>query len=698
MVAAGSGTKVVKSSGETEVFDPNIITSDCVEAGVEFWIAAEVALEVSQDVFDGINSDEIQRKILSALYNRNPEVAERYKRFHSMYVRTSSNTIERFDRKRIVNSLVKETLLPKEVAEIIARETESELRRMNLDFTSGPLIREIVNVKLLEHGYEGARSDYTRLGMPVYDAAQFIEAAPGAQAYPSYPEAIHKEMANSIFKEYSLLKVLPLHLADAHMKGDLHVHDLEYFVTRPCTALHDARYFLKNGLRFDVASRGGTVSGPAKNAFTAVLHSIKALMALRSNFSSTQGFHSFNVWIAPYLEGLTDGEIKQLAQTCLFEISQSFLFSGQDSSPVDLEIEYGIPEAIAKIPATLPGGRVKKGIYYSDFEDEARKFALALTEGYSKGDYNGERFKSPRLICKLRIEDESKEGYEDFKFLIHEAAAKKRPINLLNLSTSNLGSVTSAHSSGILFQAKEKELKDLKGGVMRPSSLQFITLNLPRIAYKAGGKEERFFETLNDTIGLAREITMVKQDVISKRMKRGSLSLLSQSTDHGSYFDLKSALSLVGYVGLNEAVKAHLGEELHESSSALEFGVSVIKHVSELLGDWSKDTGMGLSLASVDTPFVAQRFAMLDSGQFSEVALVKGDLNSMNIHYSSSCRVANEAKLPITERLKTEAPFQGLNTGGMMETIKVKKAGPEELLSLSKEMVKARVGYWSFVP
>ena len=242
-----AGIRIVKSSGAIESFDPNMITTECIEAGVEFWTAAEVAFEVAKKVYDGISTKEIRELTLKTLYKKNPEAAERYRKFHNMHVRTSRNTIEPFERKKIVDSLTKETKLPKMLAEEIAREVERELRRLKLDFISAPLIREIVNVKLLEHGLEEARASYTRLGMPIYDATLLIEHGSRENANLQYnPETIHKLMADQVFKEYALLKAIPLHLADSHMRGEIHIHDLEYFVTRPYCFQHDLRWFLKH--------------------------------------------------------------------------------------------------------------------------------------------------------------------------------------------------------------------------------------------------------------------------------------------------------------------------------------------------------------------------------------------------------------------------------------------------------------------
>ena len=103
--------RVVKTSGDFEDFDPNVITEECVEAGVEFFTAAEVAMEISQKIYDGISTKEIKDSTLEVLYKKHPESAELFKRFHSLLVRTSRNTIEPFDRKKITSSLIKLSVL-----------------------------------------------------------------------------------------------------------------------------------------------------------------------------------------------------------------------------------------------------------------------------------------------------------------------------------------------------------------------------------------------------------------------------------------------------------------------------------------------------------------------------------------------------------------------------------------------------------
>ncbi len=77
-------------------------------------------------------------------------------------VRTTEGFILNWDRNIIVSQLLKETKLSeifyskpaitKEEAIDIAKEAEKIIRKMNIKFLSGPLIREIVNNILLDRG------------------------------------------------------------------------------------------------------------------------------------------------------------------------------------------------------------------------------------------------------------------------------------------------------------------------------------------------------------------------------------------------------------------------------------------------------------------------------------------------------------------------------------------------------------------
>ncbi|RLI87479.1 MAG: anaerobic ribonucleoside-triphosphate reductase, partial [Archaeoglobales archaeon] len=429
---------------------------------------------------------------------------------HDILVRTSRNTLEPFDRNRIVESLVMEVGVGRQIAEEIAVEVENGIKALNLEFVSAPLIREIVNVKLLERGLEVERANYTRLGLPVYDATQLIEKGSRENANLQHnPETIHKLVADRVMKEYALLKLLPLKLADSHMRGEIHIHDLEYFATRPYCFQHDLRWFLKNGLKVDGTGENTAVAGPAKNAEVAVLHAAKALAAAQTNFAGGQGLDFFNVWLAPYMAGKSYKEIKQLAQMFIYEMSQMYVARGGQTVFSDIDIEYGVPSIVAELPAILPGGIQKESVTYGDFEEEAIAFAKALTEVYLEGDYVGKPFFFPKPNYKLRKENFRKEGFEDFMILVHKCVAKYGTPYFLNLLAGYLPDNVFAQCCRLVLSPDASDWEDFARGCMRTGSLQVVTLNLPRIAYESKD-DDGLFELIEERMLLAREVIEIK--------------------------------------------------------------------------------------------------------------------------------------------------------------------------------------------
>ena len=92
----------------------------------------------------------------------------------ALFVRTSSEAMYGWDRSKIVDALLRETFIDEGTAEDISLEVENDIRRSGIKVITAPLIREMVNAKLLERGLEGVRRLHTRLGVPLYDVAGFF--------------------------------------------------------------------------------------------------------------------------------------------------------------------------------------------------------------------------------------------------------------------------------------------------------------------------------------------------------------------------------------------------------------------------------------------------------------------------------------------------------------------------------------------
>ena len=113
-------------------------------------------------------------------------------------VRTSEEDISSWNRRRITEALLRETNLDEPVAELVSMAVEEAVFAANLKFISAPLIRELVDAKLIEMGLEQARIMHTRLGMPIYDVEQLIVNPNRENAnVPHGPEATNLTLAEN---------------------------------------------------------------------------------------------------------------------------------------------------------------------------------------------------------------------------------------------------------------------------------------------------------------------------------------------------------------------------------------------------------------------------------------------------------------------------------------------------------------------
>ena len=155
---------------------------------------------------------------------------------------------------------------------------------------------------------------------------------------------------------------------------------------------------------------------------------------------------------------------------------------------------------------------------------------------------------------------------------------------------------------------------------MRYSALQNVTLNLPRAAYHAKGDTGELFKKLDDMFELAVRAHEEKRKVILDLLalgQKGPLALLTMKLDGTEYLRMHRVTYLIGLLGLNELVQAHVGYEIHQSDKAFKLGLKVIAHLKLLCDRWSKKgkngkDGMRFVLEQTPAESTAYRMAKLD--------------------------------------------------------------------------------------
>ncbi|MCB2191904.1 MAG: anaerobic ribonucleoside-triphosphate reductase, partial [Deltaproteobacteria bacterium] len=190
----------------------------------------------------------------------------------ALFVRTSAEEMDSWDRLRIEEALIRETQLDDITAKEIAAEVEQQISSAGIKMVTAPLIRELVNTKLIERGLEEERLRHTRLGVPLYDVDNMLRLPNKENAnVPHGPEATNLTLAEGIKKEYALISVFSQDVGDAHMRGDLHLHDLG-FVDRPYCSGQSLEYIKKYGLNLPASL---ALAKPAKHPEVLLAHMVK---------------------------------------------------------------------------------------------------------------------------------------------------------------------------------------------------------------------------------------------------------------------------------------------------------------------------------------------------------------------------------------------------------------------------------------
>ena len=585
-----------------------------------------------------------------------------------LFVRTSDEEIKKWDRARIYDALIRETDANEDVASIISKEVEKMIVKMDFDYITAPLIRELTNAKLVEYGLERIRKQHTRLGVPIYDAREIIMSPNKENAnVPHGPEATNLTLAEHIKKEFALLEVFSPDIADAHMKGLVHLHDLG-MIDRPYCSGQSIEYVKKFGLNLPNAL---SIAKPAKHPEVLIEQIIKFSAALQGHFAGAIGWDAFNVFLAPYLVDVDDVRMKQLAQILIYEFAQQAVARGGQSIFSDINLYWETPDHFVGVPAIGPGGQFT-GKNYEDYATEAQRFVNALIDVYMEGDAMGRPFFFPKPQVHITEKFFRTKGHNEFLTKISKLASEKGNTYFVfdRGSTAKI-----SECCRLAFKLNDEDLAEAKQPwKMRFSAMQNATINLPRIGYMAERNDDRLFKHIKESMELAVKAHMQKKDFLKHLLdlkNHGPLALLAMNLDGEPYYRIEKSSYLIGMVGLNELVQYHFGQEMHESREALMFGLKVIAFMKIEAKRLSEEYNIKLPLEQTPAESTAYRFAKLDMKEYPLQAssVVKGNKGTGELYYTNSTYINVSADVSPIERTKMEGLFHPLIEAGALTHI-----------------------------
>lgn len=274
-----------------------------------------------------------------------------------------------WNKHKIIEALRSEAGITKKLASEIADVVERRVLTSNLSIISTSLIRELVDNELFERGLEKTIEKQKVIGLPKFDIDELIfsKSNDNSNVNSNNPEAIGFSIAENVSKQYALQEVFSDEVSTAHRSGLIYLHDLGH-ITRLYCSSHSVEFIKKYGLTN--LDNLDSSSAPARHARTLTTHINTFVSVMQMYYAGALGLSYINIMYAPFLEGMTDKEIKQEAQHLIFQSAQNAFSRGGQSVQCDEQlIIRDSKDNTIKYPSI--------GQFYGDFEPD-RYYTLSM--------------------------------------------------------------------------------------------------------------------------------------------------------------------------------------------------------------------------------------------------------------------------------------------------------------------------------
>lgn len=233
-------------------------------------------------------------------------------------------------------------------------------------------------------------------------------------------------------------------------------------------------------------------------------------------------------------------------------------------------------------------------------------------------------------------------------------------------------------------------------------NLSFTSINLPRLAIKAHGNVEIFFEDLGRKLDLVIEQLLDRFKIQCAKKVRNYPFLMGQ----GIWLDsdklgpddtveevLKHGTLTAGFIGLAECLKSLIGQHHGESATAQNLGLEIIGFMRQRMDQATKEYGLNFSLIATPAEGLSGRFVKIDREKYGVIEGVTD-----RDYYTNSFHIPVYYDIDAYEKIKLEAPYHALTNGGHITYIELDGDPTQNLEafeSVIRYMKECGVGYGS---
>lgn len=489
------------------------------------------------------------------------------------------------------------------------------------------------------------------------------------------------QIGTELTKMYALENMVSKRFGKAHKNGDIHIHDLDYYLTKTTTCNQiPLGQMLKNG----IWNEHGYIRSP-KGIKTAAALAAVIFQYHQNQQHGGQSFASFDFDMAPYVK-LTFDKIKNnLISDIEFldgdkEIDENKLderaweLTENETLQAMEALVHNLNTMHSRAGAQVPFTSINFGL---DTSKEGRMVSKCLMQAQSNGLGNGETPIFPILVFKVKegINYNPEDKNYDLLKMSFEVTAKRlfpnwifedAPFNLAcydekhpELSIATMGCRTRLARS--VFEESDKT--SVKRG-----NISFTSINLPRLGILANKNIDKFFELLDEKLDLVHDQLLERYKYQCTADKTEFEYMVKNKTMIGAEEFEKSnnaedmvkhgSLS-IGFIGLAETLVSLIGKHHGESEEAQELGLKIIKHMRDYCDKKAEEEKLNWSLLGTPAEGLSNRFTKIDLEKF-------GKIDGVTDHefYTNSSHVPVYHKISAFKKIEIEAPYHELENAG----------------------------------
>ena len=422
------------------------------------------------------------------------------------------------------------------------------------------------------------------------------------------------------------LQMLPKHVANAHQKGDIHYHDLDYSPYTPMTncCLIDFKGMQENGFKIGNAE----VESP-KSIQTATAQISQIIANVASSQYGGCSADRIDEVLAPYAEKNYQKHLKDAEEWVLPEKREDYAWKKTQKDIYDAmqSLEYEINTLFTSNGQT-PFTSLGFGLGTSRFEREIQKAILNIRIKGLGSEHRTAIF--PKLIFTLKRGLNLEEGSPnyDIKQLALECATKRMYPDVL--SYDKIIELTGSFKVPMGCRSFLQGWKDENGVEVNSGrmNLGVVTVNLPRIALESEGDMNKFWEIFNERMNIAEDALVYRVER-TKEATPANAPILYQYGAFGrrlgkdesvdQLFKNRRATVSLGYIGLYEVATVFFGNSWENNPEAKEFTLDIIRDMKRRVEEWSDQYGYHFSIYSTPSESLTDRFCRLDTEKFGSI-------------------------------------------------------------------------------